>query len=63
MGTATVGNAAQRPEKAKPHDTARSPRERYPTDRFERVHGATRANAHAGTPRDAPTDRNARTTG
>ena len=43
MGTATVGNAAQRQGKAKSHDTARSPRERYPADRSERLHGAAGA--------------------
>ena len=52
MGTATVGNAAQRQGKAKSHDTARSPRERYPADRSERLHGAAGANAHAGTDRN-----------
>ncbi len=49
MGTATDGDAAQRPGKAKPHDTTRSRDERCPADRFEQLHGATRANAYAGT--------------
>ena len=42
MGTATVGDAPQRPGKADAHGTTRSPDERCPADHFERLHGATR---------------------